>query len=293
LIKIDCTAKTHHVDIFGDMPRFIAPPAVWKPSPVKQPKRDECCREDFPVILSAAQTWELKQVIKHVEYYQPLYGLQIDPKPLRSCRDRAEAIAGAIGPLSPGMRLVDFGCSLGYFVFYFADRGIHAQGIDLSASNVAVAQTVRRINRLSCSLSCAQLTLEYVRTIPVGRYNVGLLLSILHHIIHREGLEYARELVGELSRRIPVLVLEMAHREEQVSCDWRNSLPEDPLEVLSSCQNVHLQKLGEFETHLSPVPRPLWLLASGDIRPTLQLPPRPELTFPPLKPTHRIANRID
>jgi O-antigen chain-terminating methyltransferase len=215
-------------------------------------------REESPVALSPLQTVELKQVIRRVEYYQPLYGIQIVPKPLRRCRDRAEAIGAAIGPMGPQLRLVDFGSSLGYFAFYFADRGVQAHGVEFGKNDVAVAEAVRRINGLPCSFECAELTVDYVRGIPAGRYDVGMILSLLHHIIHLRGLAYAQELVGELLERVPVLFLELAHRDEDVRHPWRASQPEDPLAVLAACRSVRVEKLGEFETHLSAVRRGLW-----------------------------------
>jgi hypothetical protein len=215
-------------------------------------------REESPVALSSLQTMELKQVIRRVEYYQPLYGIRIVPRPLRNCRDRAEATGAALGPLGPDLRLVDFGSALGYFVFYFADRGVQAHGIESGENNVAVAETVRRINGLQCSFECAELTVEYVRGIPVGRYDVGMILSVLHHVIHRRGLAYAQELMAELLERVPVLILELAHRDEDVRHPWRASQPEDPLAVLAACRRVRVNKLGEFGTHLSTVRRGLW-----------------------------------
>jgi hypothetical protein len=239
---------------------------------MEREKASECCasaaamglREKSPVALSPSQTMELKQVIRRVEYYQPLYGIQIVPKPLRSCRDRAEAIGAALGPLGPQLRLVDFGSSLGYFVFYFADRGVQAEGVEFGKNDVAVAETVQRINGLPCSFQCAELTVDYARGIPAGRHDVGLILSLLHHIIHRQGLAYAQELVGELLERVPILFLELAHRDEDVGHPWRASQPEDPLAVLAACRNVRVEKLGEFESHLSPVRRGMWRVDRGD-----------------------------
>jgi hypothetical protein len=217
-------------------------------------------RDASPIVLSPQQTLELKQVIKHVEYYQPLYGIQVTPKPLRSCRDRAEVIAAAMETLDGERRLIDFGSSLGYFVFYFADRGVVAEGLECGPANVAVAETVRRINGLDCSFHCAELTLEYVRDLPAGKYEVGLILSVLHHIVHQHGLAYAAELMAELIERIPMLIVELAHREEPVNFAWRDSQPADPLAVLSACRNIRMKKLGEFETHLSHVRRALWCI---------------------------------
>jgi SAM-dependent methyltransferase len=221
-------------------------------------------RENSPVVLSPAQIVDLKKYIRSVEYYQPLYGLQIAPKPLRECRDRAQAIAGALAPLDGKLRVIDFGSSLGYFVFYFADRGAIADGVDYSLPNVAAATAVRRANGLNCSFRCAELTLDYVRAIPAGKYDAGLLLSVLHHIVHERGLLYAMELIAELMERIPVLILELAHRDEQVPYAWRQSQPSDPLEVLAGCKNIRIEKLGEFGTHLSKVSRPIWMAVRKD-----------------------------
>jgi SAM-dependent methyltransferase len=217
-------------------------------------------REASPIPPSAQQTRDLKQVIKYVEYYQPLYGLQIAPKPLRSCRDRAQVIAAQLTPLGPHLRIIDLGCSLGYFAFYFADRGVQAHGIDNLPQNIAVAEVVQSINNLPARFTCAELSLDFVRSLPAGHYDAALILSVLHHITHQHGLAYTRELLAELIERIPTLILELAHRNESVSFPWRQSQPEDPLEILSACRNIRTQKLGDFDTHLSNVRRPLWLI---------------------------------
>jgi O-antigen chain-terminating methyltransferase len=230
----------------------------------ERPGTSGSLRENSPVVLSSAQIADLNKYMGSVEYYQPLYGLQIAARPLRECRDRADVIARALSPLDGRLRVVDFGASLGYFVFYFADRGAHAEGVDFAFSSVAAATAVRRINGLNCSLHCAELTLEYVRAIPAGKFDAGLLLSVLHHIVHGRGLNYAQQLVAELMQRIPVLILELARRDEEVLFAWRRSQPQDPLELLAACQNIRIEKLGEFATHLSPVARPIWMAVRND-----------------------------
>ena len=49
--------------------------------------------EDSPVAVTA----ELEQCLNRVEYYQPLYAISGLEPPLRACRDRALAIAAAMG----------------------------------------------------------------------------------------------------------------------------------------------------------------------------------------------------
>jgi hypothetical protein len=72
-------------------------------------------------------TPELVGHLNQVEFCQPLYGVTGLEMPLRGCRDRALAIEDALAN--------DFGSSLGYFPFYFADRGAITTGRDLNAKN--------------------------------------------------------------------------------------------------------------------------------------------------------------
>ena len=78
------------------------------------------------------------------------------------------AIADEIGPAAADCRLVDFGSSLGYFPFFFADRGAIATGIDLSPGNIAVALATQRLNGLQANFQTAALNLPLVRGIAAG-----------------------------------------------------------------------------------------------------------------------------
>jgi len=215
--------------------------------------------EDSPVPTTA----ELEQCLNRVEYYQPLYGITGFEDPLRSCRDRALAIAAALAPLGENVRLIDFGSSLGYFPFFFADRGLVTTGIDIKPENTAVARATQRLNGLEATFQTGVLDLETVRAISPGEYDVALALSVLHHITHQRGIDYVARLLAELLARIPTLILELAHRDEEVRFAWRNSLPEDPLAILCACPNVHVRILGHFPSHLSATTRPMYLIGRG------------------------------
>jgi O-antigen chain-terminating methyltransferase len=195
-----------------------------------------------------------------VEYYQPLYGITGFEDPLRCCRDRALAIEAALGAVDQPLRLVDFGSSLGYFPFFFADRGAIATGFDIKAANTAVALATQRLNGLPATFGTAPLDFETVREIPRGTYDVALILSVLHHITHQRGIPYVEQLLAELLSRIPTLVLELAHRNEDVPYAWRNALPEDPLAILRACGEAQVRLLGHFPSHLSAATRPMYLV---------------------------------
>jgi O-antigen chain-terminating methyltransferase len=212
--------------------------------------------EDRPVPATA----ELERCLNRVEYYQPLYGISGFEGPLRSCRDRALAIEGALAPLGRGFRLIDFGSSLGYFPFFFADRGAVATGVDIKPENTAVALAAQRLNGLSATFKTAPLDLDTAAGIGLGEYDAALMLSVLHHITHQHGGDYAARLVARVLARIPTLVLELAHRDEAVRFAWRNSLPDDPLAVLSACPDIQVRALDHFPSHLSAARRPMYLV---------------------------------
>jgi len=202
----------------------------------------------------------IEQCFNRVEYYQPLYGVTGIEGPLRSCRDRAVVIEAALDSLGPCFSLVDFGSSLGYFPFFFADRGARTMGIDINPENTAVARATQRVNGLSATFETAPLDLTKVRTISPGEYDVALALSVLHHITLRRGMDYVKQLVAELLARIPILIVELAHRDEAVNFVWRACLPEDSLEIFSGCDHAQIQHLGDFPSHLSSSVRPMYLV---------------------------------
>jgi O-antigen chain-terminating methyltransferase len=212
--------------------------------------------EDSPV----AATRELEQCLNRVEYYQPLYGITGFEPALRFCRDRALAIAAAVAPLGKSVRLIDFGSSLGYFPFYFADRGAVTTGLDINPHNTAVALATQRLNGLDATFRTAPLDLDTVRAISPGEYDVGLILSVLHHITHKRGIEHVAGLLAELLARIPTLILELAGREEGNQAAWRDSLPQDPLAILAACRDIQVCALGHFPNHLSTTTRPMYLV---------------------------------
>jgi len=203
----------------------------------------------------------IEQCFNRVEYYQPLYGLTGVEGPLRSCRDRAVAIEAALGSIGRRFSLVDFGSSLGYFPFFFADRGASTTGVDINAENTAVALATQRVNGLAATFKTAPLDLNMISAILPGEYDVALALSVLHHLTLRHGAGYVKQLVAELLLRVPILIVELAHRDEDVNFAWRESLPEDPLEIFSACPDIKVQHLGDFASHLSASVRPMYLIA--------------------------------
>jgi len=208
----------------------------------------------------------LASQLPQVEAYQPLYGLPgVSVATARDSIDRARAIE-AVLPALPGLRVLDIGSSLGYFSLYLADRGALSTGWDMRAENASVARLVSRITGLRATFMVKTLDDNTVGSIQPGQFDVVLLLSVLHHVIHATSLTAAQKLVRALVDRVPVLILELARADEGNDHPWEASLPEDPLTVLDLVRgDVEIEQLGEFPTHLGNVPRPLIKLTKRQV----------------------------
>lgn len=203
----------------------------------------------------------VRKLAAQVEPYQPIYGLEgIINNPSRNSIDRARAIEIAIEPVR-GRRILDIGSSLGFMSFYLADRGAFLEGWESNAANVEVAKAIARVNGLRVCFRATEMNLQTVQGIPPGRFDVILVLSVLHHIIHSQGLDAAQTIVAELLQRVPFLVCELASQGENTSLTWDRSQPQDPMAVLGKIPaGSHVRRLGEFSTHLSDRDRPLVLV---------------------------------
>ncbi len=208
----------------------------------------------------------LRAAVSQVEHYQPLYGVEgVVTEPARPSRDRAETIAGAVGPLR-GLRVLDIGSSLGYMSFALAAHGARVTGWEMSAANAEVARLVGQINGLPVTFQTVALDETTAAGLVEDRHDVILVLSVLHHVIHFQGLDAARRIVRDLLRSAPVLVLELAAQGEDPSLFWDAAQPADPLAVLDLVRDeVEVTRLGDFPTHLSDSTRPVYRVSRAPV----------------------------
>ena len=127
-----------------------------------------------------------------------------------------------------------------------------------------MALACQRLNGLPAVFRTAPLDLDTVCAILPGTYDVALILSVLHHINLRNGIDHVRRLLAELLARVPTLILELAHRDEDVAFAWKDALPEDPLAILSS-GNLQVRTLAHSQSHLSSSTRPLYLVTAAPL----------------------------
>jgi 2-polyprenyl-3-methyl-5-hydroxy-6-metoxy-1,4-benzoquinol methylase len=204
----------------------------------------------------------LNILMKRVEYYQPLYHHPLNPTkhPQRICIDRATTIYQTIEAWGKGGRILDIGCSLGYFAYYFAERDYLVEGIDFDPKNIKVCKLLQNLNIPKVNFAVAEFSSHYLKTITVNQFDIVFLFSVMHHITHAHGLDYAQTLMAELTEKIPVLFIELAIKEEQTTAAWRQSLPENELAIFDKCTDISIEKIGTYPNHLSTVLRPLYLV---------------------------------
>ncbi len=203
---------------------------------------------------------KLKVLAQEVEPYQPTYAVAgvLAEEPRRDSLDRARAIELYLGNPA-GLRMLDIGSSLGYMCYYFADRAAITEGWEAHAKNAEVSRLVGDINGIHTAIKTKQFNDETVTTIPVDHYDAVFILSVLHHITHYNGLEYTQKLMQELMQRVPMVIVELASRDEDKKLFWNDAQPKDPLAVFDLVRDeVDIKKIGSFHNHLSKKARPLY-----------------------------------
>ena len=232
------------------------------------------CYKPIKYLLALIRQNRMRQPLLHsisemyneVESYQPLYNCPIESSTLkRSCIDRCKTIEQALVKLGRNFRLLDVGCSLGYFSFYFAERGANVVGIDFSPHNIALAKAVREFNRIPVDFQVRDFNEEFIEELPDKVYDVAFVLSVFHHIIHSKGLAYAQRLLNKLVSKVPIVIIELAMKKENVPYPWQESLPDDSTKIFEDCADSEIVKIGEFSTHLSDVKRPLFMVRQKSI----------------------------
>lgn len=164
-----------------------------------------------------------------VEHYQPIYGIPgtfFTTKPKRDCYEKAQAIENYFDNDVKNLRVLDIGSSLGYFCFYLADREAFTEGWESNELNYYVSNLIKEINEINnAKFFLCTLDVDTVKTIPYDYYDCALVLNVFHHIANEHGLDYCQTLVKDLLDKIPILIVELANKNENADVYWKDKLP--------------------------------------------------------------------
>jgi len=207
---------------------------------------------------------KLRIAYKKVDPYQPLYGVTGFGDSQRGSRDRADAIFTYFSNNVAGMRFLDIGCYFGYLSFYLADRGAHATGWDYWENNIEVCNRLKDINGIPANFKYEKFGLDAIAKIQPGQQDVALILSVLHWTVHEEGLEYVQDCMAQLMEKVPILVVELAQKGEG-KFFWDKAAPKRDLDIFNKVDDIRIEKIGDFPTHLSDVKRPLYVVSKNTV----------------------------
>lgn len=210
----------------------------------------------------------LRGMIKQIQPYHPL-SMEGTVMSLgeRECSDRWTVIKKVLseGPST----VLDLGCAEGYFVSNAAQEyGCFALGVDADIRRLTIAQDLSVLNRRErAGFMYARLTLEFLDTLP--RFDVVILLAVLHHIMYEHGVEFAREFMTHVRAKTgSSLIFEMGQSNETTMA-WASLLPDmgaNPHEwiknFLLSCGFSRVVKAGETDAYQSSTRRGVFVAYS-------------------------------
>lgn len=204
-----------------------------------------------------------KLVSELPEIYQTIFGHpEWDGEAARDCNERLGLITQQYGYLSRELgrplRVLDLGCAQGFFSFSLAARGASVVGVDFQQENIHVCQALADENPdLDVSFRIGRIE-DTIEALKADQFDLAIGLSVFHHIVHLHGVTKVKRLLSHLASCTQAMILELAVKEEPLF--WRFSQPQDPRELIEQCAFYRL--MGQFNTHLSPVPRPMYLISN-------------------------------
>lgn len=193
------------------------------------------------------------------EVYQCIYGYpEYNQEASRQCDDRWECIRNIVKTYQEkcgrqNLKVLDLGCAQGFYSFSLASIGCIVDGIDFNEKNIALCKELQGENQLSCSFRRDIITKELIGQIAQGQYDLILVFSVIHHIAHEHGFEYAQKLMTTLAEKAQFVLAEIAMKEEPLY--WNQNLPNRYVDWFSDVSFYDEQRF--FGTHLSEYRRPL------------------------------------
>lgn len=197
------------------------------------------------------------------EQYQPIFGHpELTYATARACEDRLEIVAQVWEKLSAGLRrparVLDLGCSQGYFSLALAGRGATVMGIDHGQANIAVCEALAAEYPQFPARFVLMNVEELFGNVDLGTFDLVLGLSIFHHLVRVHGLVAVERWLATLAKCVPTVIFELALAQEPTP--WAAAQPKDERTLLSSFAFTH--ELARVPTHLSEVRRPLFFASN-------------------------------
>ena len=204
---------------------------------------------------------ELEEAYAKVDAYQPVFGFESVFRQRgvsRGCVDRCEYLTRELGDDIRNLRILDIGCSMGYLTMYFARLGARTAGYDYNKANIHFCKTLARLHGLESEFTYGTFGLDYCKNLEKGGFDVAFLFSVLHHVVHLYGLEATRQIMDAMLDKVGTLYVELALKSENVPFPWKDSLPEDELDIFANRHKLEITRLADFPALGETTIRPLY-----------------------------------
>lgn len=165
--------------------------------------------------------------IKSSRPYHPLGDRQQAKlqRPNKAFEQRWDYVSQALGSCQ-ARSFLDLGCAEGYYVRRAAlEHGVFAIGIDKSPRRLRQANALALLeNDSRCSFLDMEINSASISRLPV--FDVVSCMSLLHHVIHHQGISEARALMRAISERTGKYMLFDMGGPGESSNVWAPSLSE-------------------------------------------------------------------
>ena len=202
-------------------------------------------------------------VDKLPERYQPIFKHdELSENVSRKSEDRLDHIVNIYKvfekKLDRPLRVLDLGCAQGFFSLSLAEIGASVVGIDLSDINIEVCnQLANEHPGFNVDFQVASIE-NIIATLQRDQYDIVLGLSVFHHIVYKEGIEFVQALLKALGDNVAIGIFEFALADEPMY--WGVSQPKDSQQLLEGFLFIH--ELDRHNTHLSTITRPLYVVSN-------------------------------
>lgn len=195
-----------------------------------------------------------------IELYQPIYG-EKDSSGQRMCADRWAVMKNHLpeGKFS----FMDIGSQIGYFTFNAAEQGAVSFGVERNKRYCEVAEAIKSMRDID-HVAFLHMGIDSFTVKGLPNVDVLCCMSVFHHWVRESGFEEADRIFSELCSRSKAIFFDTGQSDEKKT-DWADTLSfmePEPIEwiekYLTSKGFTSVQRLGEFPTHLSEVPRMLF-----------------------------------
>lgn len=194
------------------------------------------------------------------EVYQPIYNHpELSVKVSRDCVSRLDIITNILNEMSKflnrKLKILDIGCSQGFFSFNVSNLGHEVLGVDYLDKNINLCEQLKKENK-NLNISFSVLDLKDIDDVLTkNKFDLVLGLSVFHHFIHEnsDGLENAKKIINNILNQCGSAIFEFALTDEPLY--WSKSQPKYVHDLINKIKYNYF--IDEQETHLSEIKRPI------------------------------------